>query len=46
MYFCDGCKTNSTKCPYCDKFRELRRTKKGQGLYPQREKEELFHYGN
>ena len=28
--FCDGCKTISTKCPYRDKYRDLRRTKKGK----------------
>lgn len=33
MHFCDGCKTNSTKCPYRDKFRDLRHTKKGMQLY-------------
>ena len=27
--YCDGCKTNSTKCPYRIKCRELRNTKKG-----------------
>ena len=32
MHFCDGCKTNSTKCPYRDKYRDLRRTKKGAAL--------------
>ena len=25
---CDGCKTNSTKCPYRDKYRDLRNTRK------------------
>lgn len=33
MHFCDGCKTNSAKCQYLDKFRDLRRTKKGAALY-------------
>lgn len=29
VHFCDGCKTNSTKCPFRDKYRNLRHTKKG-----------------
>ena len=35
VHWCDGCKTTSTKCPYRDKFRILRKTKKGYELYPQ-----------
>ena len=31
--WCDGCKTTSTKCPYRDKYRDLRHTKKGDVLY-------------
>lgn len=30
---CDGCKTNSTKCPRRDKYRDLRHRKKGDQLY-------------
>lgn len=26
--YCDGCKTNSTKCPYRYKYRDLRNKKK------------------
>ena len=33
VLWCDGCKTNSTKCPMRDKYRDLRRTKKGAELY-------------
>lgn len=39
-YYCDGCKTTSTKCPYRDKFRDLRRTKKGEALYGSRKGED------
>lgn len=28
--YCDGCTTNSTKCPYRFKYAELRNTKKGK----------------
>ena len=31
--YCDGCKTNSTKCPYRDKYRDLRHTKYGDEKY-------------
>lgn len=31
--YCDGCRTNSTKCPLRDKFRRLRNTKKRTALY-------------
>lgn len=31
--YCDGCKTNSTKCPYRDKYRDLRNTKYGKEKY-------------
>lgn len=44
MQFCDGCKTNSTKCPYRDKFRELRHTKKGAALYTCDEEKEYAKY--
>lgn len=27
---CDGCKTNSTKCPYRHKYRDLRNSKKNK----------------
>lgn len=39
-HYCDGCKTASTKCPYRDKFRYLRRTKKGEALYGNRKGED------
>lgn len=32
-YWCDGCNTNSTKCPYRDKYRDLRNTKYGREKY-------------
>lgn len=31
--YCDGCTTNSTKCPNRDKYRELRNTKYGEEKY-------------
>ena len=31
--WCDGCKTNSTKCPLRDKYRDLRHTKYGKEKY-------------
>ena len=31
--YCDGCNTNSTKCPLRDKFRRLRNTKKRTAMY-------------
>lgn len=30
---CEICKTRSTKCPYRNKYRDLRHTKKGDSLY-------------
>lgn len=40
--FCDGCNSNSTKCPYRYKYRELRNAKKGELLY-RRQREEMEH---
>lgn len=31
--YCDGCKTNSTKCPYRNKYRDLRHTNYGKEKY-------------
>ena len=31
--WCDGCCTNSTKCPLRDKYRDLRHTKYGKEKY-------------
>lgn len=31
--YCDGCKQNGGRCPYRDKYRDLRNTKYGNELY-------------
>lgn len=43
VHFCDGCKTTSTKCPYRDKYRDLRHTKKGDTLYHTEDLKEDFY---
>lgn len=35
--YCDGCTTNSTKCPFGDKYRDLRNTKYLKKRIPQAE---------
>ena len=39
MKICDGCKRTGTKCPYRDKYRDLRHTKQGDALYHRKDDE-------
>lgn len=39
MQVCDGCKRTGTKCPYRNKYRDLRHTKKGDELYHRKDAE-------